>query len=141
MRVEIKRGPGGRTVLRSRCWRCAAPDVLGNADMWQEGAGRLDCSDPLVVAPQLPIGGRSALPLGNVTLVAALMLLVPISRLWAASSWAWQNPMPRGNHLYGVSALNASTMIAVGDVSTVITTSDGGATWTVQINAPLFTTS
>ncbi len=57
---------------------------------------------------------------------------VPVSRSFAAPGWFWQNPLPQGNHLWGVSVLDANTVVAVGTFSTVIKTTDGGVTWAVQ---------
>ena len=50
----------------------------------------------------------------------------------AASGWYWQNPLPQGNPLNAVAMLNAETVITVGDMGTVLKTSDGGMTWTSQ---------
>jgi hypothetical protein len=61
-----------------------------------------------------------------------VMLLASVSRSSAQPGWFWQNPRPQGNALYGVSVLNANTMIAVGDAGTVVKSTDGGAKWTVQ---------
>jgi len=62
----------------------------------------------------------------------SLLLATPSA---AQSGWFWQSPVPQGNDLNSVSALDANTVIAVGDVGTVIKTMDGGRTWVVQTNA------
>ena len=46
--------------------------------------------------------------------------------------WIWQNPIPQGNSLEGVKMLCINTIIAVGEVSTIIKGSDGGITWNLQ---------
>src|SRR5215469_10757268 len=53
---------------------------------------------------------------------------------WSAVNrgWFWQNPLPQGNNLWSVAALDASTFIAVGEFGTILRTSDGGTTWTKQ---------
>jgi photosystem II stability/assembly factor-like uncharacterized protein len=55
----------------------------------------------------------------------------PLASL-AAPGWSWQNPLPQGNTLLGVSVLDANTLIAVGAAGTAMKTTDGGATWAVQ---------
>src|SRR5262249_12844303 len=46
--------------------------------------------------------------------------------------WFWQNPRPQGNSLTGGSFVDASTGTVVGDLGTIVRTTDGGATWTQQ---------
>ena len=48
------------------------------------------------------------------------------------SGWFWQNPLPQGNILRATAAVDANTVIAVGDLGTILRTTDGGATWTLQ---------
>lgn len=50
----------------------------------------------------------------------------------AQSGWFWQNPLPQGNGLAAVAGPAPGIAIAVGEVGTIVRTSDGGATWTVQ---------
>ena len=64
------------------------------------------------------------------SLVLSAFLLVPFSLF--AQGWYWQNPLPQGNTLLGVSFTNADTGTAVGDYGTVLRTTDGGATWLSQ---------
>src|SRR5215472_14149316 len=55
------------------------------------------------------------------------------------SGWTLQNPQPTGSTLRAVAALHhrrsspdrhrADTMVAVGDLGTIVRTTDGGATW------------
>src|SRR5258707_9438478 len=54
------------------------------------------------------------------------------SASWAQSGWFWQNPLPQGNPLRAVSFVDANTGTAVGDYGTILRTTDGGATWTLQ---------
>jgi photosystem II stability/assembly factor-like uncharacterized protein len=69
--------------------------------------------------------------------------LVPLLALGAAApawaflptsdgAWVWQNPLPQGNDLFCVSSSDVTHGWAVGDSGTVVTTSDGGLTWTTQ---------
>lgn len=44
--------------------------------------------------------------------IAIVTLLV--NRAWPQSGWFWQNPLPQGNSLWSVAALDENTMIAVG---------------------------
>jgi photosystem II stability/assembly factor-like uncharacterized protein len=50
----------------------------------------------------------------------------------ADSGWFWQNPLPTGNSLLAVTMLDVNTVVAVGDLGTILRTTDGGATWTQQ---------
>jgi len=50
----------------------------------------------------------------------------------AQSGRYWQNPFPTGNTLRAVAALDDQTVIAVGDYGTILRTTDGGETWTLQ---------
>src|SRR6266850_3796219 len=50
----------------------------------------------------------------------------------AGPHWVWQNPLPQGNTLYGVSFTDANTGTATGDNGTIIRTTDGGNTWVIQ---------
>src|SRR5439155_12028382 len=50
----------------------------------------------------------------------------------AGTHWVWQNPLPQGNTLYGVSFTDASTGTATGDNGTIIRTTDGGNSWAIQ---------
>jgi photosystem II stability/assembly factor-like uncharacterized protein len=47
-------------------------------------------------------------------------------------SWTWLNPTPQGNDLNGVWFVSGVEGWAVGDLGTIIHTTDGGATWTRQ---------
>src|SRR5437764_13530954 len=49
-----------------------------------------------------------------------------------SSSWHWQNPLPQGNNLRGASFVDADTGTAVGEYGTIVRTTDGGNSWTVQ---------
>jgi hypothetical protein len=42
------------------------------------------------------------------------------------SGWFWQNPLPQGNWLNGVSFTDANTGTAVGSGGTILRTTDGG---------------
>jgi hypothetical protein len=46
--------------------------------------------------------------------------------------WVWQNPLPQGNTLYGVSFTDANTGTATGDDGTIVRTTDGGNSWVIQ---------
>jgi photosystem II stability/assembly factor-like uncharacterized protein len=54
---------------------------------------------------------------------------------WASGAnaqWFWQNPLPLGNPLNGVSFADADTGTAVGDFGTIFRTTNGGTSWTSQ---------
>ncbi len=48
------------------------------------------------------------------------------------AQWRWQNPLPQGNNLRGVSLVTANTGTLVGDYGTIVRTTDGGNSWTIQ---------
>jgi hypothetical protein len=48
------------------------------------------------------------------------------------SGWQWQNPLPQGNYLYAVATPDLTTVVAAGDFGTILSTIDGGITWTLQ---------
>jgi hypothetical protein len=54
------------------------------------------------------------------------------SAVEAGARWVWQNPLPQGNTLYGVSFTNPNTGTATGDNGTIIRTTDGGNSWVIQ---------
>ena len=49
-----------------------------------------------------------------------------------ASGWAWQNPLPQGNDLNGVDFVNTNDGWAVGRKGTILSTADGGVSWSVS---------
>jgi photosystem II stability/assembly factor-like uncharacterized protein len=49
-----------------------------------------------------------------------------------SSSWVWQNPLPQGDTLNAISCPSASTCFAVGDLGTILVTTNGGTTWSGQ---------
>src|SRR6266478_2900126 len=52
-----------------------------------------------------------------------------ISQTGPQSGWNWANPLPQGNDLLGVDAIDANTIIAVGKLGTCLKSSDGGFNW------------
>jgi photosystem II stability/assembly factor-like uncharacterized protein len=46
-----------------------------------------------------------------------------------ASQWIWQNPLPQGNALQGVSFFDESNIFVCGGAGTSMKTTDGGNTW------------
>src|SRR5262249_1317752 len=49
-----------------------------------------------------------------------------------SSQWHWQNPRPQGNNLRGASFTDANTGTVVGEYGTIVRTTDGGNSWTIQ---------
>lgn len=60
------------------------------------------------------------------------MFAITSSSLASSGPWEWINPKPQGNPLFGVYFLNRDTGFCVGDVGTIIRTTDGGKTWDVK---------
>ena len=54
------------------------------------------------------------------------------TRAVASSQWQWQNPLPQGNNLRGASFVDANTGTVVGENGTIVRTTDGGNSWTIQ---------
>src|ERR1051325_7732420 len=46
--------------------------------------------------------------------------------------WVWQNPLPQGNHLFGLSFTDRNHGTAVGLYGTILRTIDGGRHWILQ---------
>src|ERR1700736_5460425 len=57
------------------------------------------------------------------------MAAVRPSACFAEPDWVWQNPLPQGNFLSGVATPDSRTVVALGDRGAVVTTTDGGSTW------------
>lgn len=49
-----------------------------------------------------------------------------------SAQWFWQNPLPQGNDLRGASFINGNTGTVVGYHGTIVRTTDGGNSWTIQ---------
>ncbi len=50
----------------------------------------------------------------------------------ADGSATWQNPLPQGGDLEGVSCATTSACVAVGDAGTILASSDGGESWSAR---------
>src|ERR1041385_3454664 len=67
-------------------------------------------------------------------LLVSIFLALPSFGAVATESarWVWQNPLPQGNDLRGASFVDANTGTVVGFYGTIVRTSDGGSSWTIQ---------
>jgi photosystem II stability/assembly factor-like uncharacterized protein len=65
-----------------------------------------------------------------VLIPAVLFLLPGIGQAW----WFWQNPKPTGNTLRSVCFIDSTTGYAVGDLGTLLKTTDGGLNWSSTRN-------
>jgi photosystem II stability/assembly factor-like uncharacterized protein len=61
--------------------------------------------------------------------LTALLILASANLSPAQSGWQWANPLPQGNDLLGVDAIDANTIIAVGKLGTALLSSNGGFQW------------
>ena len=52
----------------------------------------------------------------------------------AQKGWFFQNPYPTTNYLYSVDFIDEFTGISVGENGTIVRTTDGGDTWSLQIS-------
>jgi photosystem II stability/assembly factor-like uncharacterized protein len=81
---------------------------------------------------------RSLLVLVVLALLLLLMTVAPAAGAFNpvgwGGGWFWQNPMPQGNSLAGVSFGDASHCWAVGVRGTILASSDAGLTWTPQLS-------
>ena len=70
-----------------------------------------------------------------------LLLLLPLLMLItfpaSASDWEWQNPYPQGNDLYDVHFVDYNSGWAVGNLGTILSTTDGGENWIVHESGTL----
>ncbi len=64
-------------------------------------------------------------------LMLLLILFLCGNRVFAQSSWFWQNPKPQGNNLFHVKLVSPTTGFAVGDAATIMKTTNSGINWTV----------
>jgi photosystem II stability/assembly factor-like uncharacterized protein len=62
----------------------------------------------------------------------SLLICLTLVSGFAFAQWTWQNPLPQGNTLNCVRFVDTNIGYAVGDVGTIIKTTDGGLTWTIQ---------
>ena len=65
------------------------------------------------------------------SLITCVVTVLASASLFA-QGWTWQQPLPQGNILHGVSFSDANNGTAVGRVGTIVRTTDGGATWLTQ---------
>jgi len=61
-----------------------------------------------------------------------LSLCFSLISVLAFTQWTWQNPLPQGNILTSVFFTDLNHGCAVGEAGTIIKTTDGGTTWTLQ---------
>jgi len=74
----------------------------------------------------------------KIKILSLIILFFSIGKIAAQTSgsndWVCQYPKPQSNNLRDIYVFNDDTAIAVGDLSTIIKTTDGGNTWAVQSN-------
>lgn len=51
---------------------------------------------------------------------------------FSQQDWNWQNPLPQGNVLFDIFAINNQTFVAVGANATIMETTNGGSTWDIS---------
>ncbi|TLY33807.1 MAG: hypothetical protein E6K56_00090, partial [Ignavibacteria bacterium] len=69
-----------------------------------------------------------------VPVLAALMVMSHPAPA-QVTPWQWVNPLPQGNLLNSIWASSTDTAVSVGDLGTILKTTNGGLTWNVQFNA------
>src|SRR5713101_8253292 len=65
-------------------------------------------------------------------LISFILIIILSNTILSQQAWQWINPKPQGNDLFGVYFINRDTGFCVGDVGTIMRTSNGGATWDVR---------
>ena len=68
----------------------------------------------------------------TVLMLAICLCFYMVSPCLSQSDWVWLNPLPQGNTLNAVHFIDERIGIAVGKSGTIIRTTDGGDTWTIQ---------
>jgi photosystem II stability/assembly factor-like uncharacterized protein len=63
--------------------------------------------------------------------VFILCLILYLADFANAQEWQWSNPQPQGNHLQSVYFFDDNTGFAVGNMGTVLKTTDGGNHWDI----------
>jgi photosystem II stability/assembly factor-like uncharacterized protein len=66
---------------------------------------------------------------GFVGVLVLVANLLNVQTSHAQSTWFWQQPLPQGNSLKDVKFLNQQTGYAVGDVGTIVKSTNGGSNW------------
>jgi len=73
------------------------------------------------------------------TVLAAVVIFISLPALNAEMGWFWQNPLPPETTLQGLSFSDESNGTVVGNYGTIVRTTDGGITWTVQASGTMET--
>lgn len=72
--------------------------------------------------------------LSKLKFISLSFLFLLILATESFSQWSWQNPMPNGNDLRGVSMLDVNNVVVVGGAGIVMKTSNAGNLWNSQYN-------
>ena len=59
----------------------------------------------------------------------------PASVQGEQTSWQWLTPLPQGNTLYGICTVDSTHFFAVGELGTILSTTNAGRTWSVVCRA------
>ena len=62
-------------------------------------------------------------------IIITLIIIKALPALTQNSGWKWQNPLPQGNTLYDIEAIDLQTAITVGQSGTIMKTTNRGSTW------------
>jgi photosystem II stability/assembly factor-like uncharacterized protein len=61
---------------------------------------------------------------------AGALLALAVAPALASAGWVWQNPQPTSYDIWGIDFADADSGVLVGEGGLLMTTADGGATWT-----------
>ncbi len=63
--------------------------------------------------------------------IVFLLIIIVAATATSQEDWHWQNPIPQGNELNDIWMFSSQVILAVGDIGTVIKSTDGGINWSV----------
>jgi photosystem II stability/assembly factor-like uncharacterized protein len=71
----------------------------------------------------------------NILAIAIILnfyMILGLNNSYSQSAWQWQNPQPQGFDLTGVHFVNKNFGVAVGYAGTILNTTNGGESWSLQ---------
>ena len=66
------------------------------------------------------------------TILTSIVLFFTFHAFGQGNGWELQNPLPTANWLNDIQVFDELTAISVGYSGTILKTSDGGSTWSIQ---------
>ena len=82
--------------------------------------------------------GRSISGTGSVAIADFAIVAGKSCNRAGNNGWCWQRPLPQGNFILDYAFVDDNRGWAVGQAGTILTTGDGGVTWTGQVSGTTF---